>query len=54
MLSCCFQAEDDMFREDVVDGMIEGLAKSFRKRCNCLPSCTSITYEFEIERGQKP
>lgn len=42
----CYQnAEQNLFGEDIIDGLKDDDAKSFRLNCNCLPSCTRIIYE---------
>lgn len=33
-----------------VDGLTDDAAKLFREQCNCLPSCTAITYDAEIDK----
>lgn len=49
-MKCYDEAETKLFGEDIIDGLKDPVAKSFRKECNCLPSCTAITYEGDIER----
>lgn len=44
-------AAEKLYGEDIVDGLEDENAKSFRKQCNCLPSCTSISYKV-IDRIQ--
>lgn len=47
----CYQtAERKLFGEDIIDGLIDEKAKSFRLDCNCLAACTSIAYEAVIDR----
>lgn len=49
----CYQgAEKKLFGEDVIDGLNDKSAKSFREQCNCLPACTSIVYDAEIDRAR--
>lgn len=45
---CCLEAESKLFGEDVIDGLQDHYAKSFRKKCNCLPSCTSMQRLTEL------
>lgn len=49
-MKCYEEAETRLFGEDIIEGLKDPIAKSFRKECNCLPSCTAITYEGDIER----
>lgn len=34
------------------DGSQKDEAGSFREKCNCLPSCTSISYKADIDRAK--
>lgn len=47
-LSCI----DRLFGEDVIEGLKDDNAKSFRIACNCLPACTTIVYDAEIDRAK--
>ncbi|XP_055325779.1 pickpocket protein 28-like isoform X2 [Sitodiplosis mosellana] len=49
--NCYLTAREKLFGEDVVEGLEDENAKSFRKNCQCLPSCTSITYDV-VDRTQ--
>ncbi|XP_055307692.1 pickpocket protein 28-like [Sitodiplosis mosellana] len=49
-VKCYTEAEKALFDEDTIDGLTDENAKSFRKDCYCLPACTSITYDAEIDR----
>lgn len=49
---CYKLAEKNLFGEDVIDGLRDERAKRFRIRCNCLPACTSIVYDAEIDRAK--
>lgn len=51
MIGCYKNAAEKLYGEDIVDGLEDKSAKLFRKKCNCLPSCTSISYEV-IDRIQ--
>lgn len=49
---CYETAELKLFGEDVIDGLQDTEAKSFREKCKCLPGCTSIIYDGEIDRAK--
>lgn len=51
-VKCYREAEQKLYGEDIIDGLEDKKAKRFRKKCNCLPGCTSIMYEAEIDRTQ--
>lgn len=51
-IDCYQQALQNLFEEDLVDGLSDKKAKSFRRKCNCLPSCTSIFYEAHVDRAK--
>lgn len=42
----------DLFGQDIIDGLKNAEAKSFREKCNCLPACTTILYDAEIDRAK--
>lgn len=44
-------AIDRLYGEDVVDGLRDQDAKSFRENCNCLIGCQTIFYDVEIDRS---
>lgn len=49
----CYQAAElRLFGKDIMDGSDDHVVKSFREDCNCLPACTSILYEAEIDRAK--
>lgn len=52
-VECYMQAQKNLFEEDIVDGLSDEEARSFRKECNCLPSCTLITYDAHIDQSAK-
>lgn len=52
LLDCYLGAEEKLYGEDVIDGLTNEFAKSFRIKCNCLPLCTSISYDADIDRNQ--
>lgn len=45
-------AEENMYGEDIIDGLTDENAKLFRERCNCLPACMSIEYGADIDRAK--
>lgn len=48
----CYQAaQRRLFGEFVIDGTRND-AKLFRENCNCMPSCTSIIYDADIDRAK--
>lgn len=51
-IKCYQKAEKRLFGEDVMDGLQDEIVKSFRAECNCLPACTSITYDADIDRAK--
>lgn len=51
-IECYMQAKQSLFEEDIVDGLLDNEARLFRGRCNCLPSCTTVTYRANIDRAK--
>lgn len=51
LVRCYQKAEKRLFGEDVMDGVKDDLVKMFREDCNCLPACTSIIYDADIDRA---
>lgn len=51
-IKCYMQAQESLFEEDIVDGLSDQEAKSFRNECNCLPSCTTVTYDAHVDRAK--
>lgn len=49
-IECYTNAEQQIYGEDVIDGLKNEAAKTFRRQCNCRPSCTSIKYDVDIDR----
>lgn len=47
-IMCYNNAEDDLLKQDFVEGLTESKTK---RGCNCLPACTSITYDAEISQA---
>lgn len=39
-----------LFEADTIDGLSNENARVFRRNCNCLPACTSITFDLDIDR----
>lgn len=50
-LRCYRDAEMKLFGEDWDDESTVDEVQSIRDKCNCLPSCTSISYDAEIDRA---
>lgn len=48
-MACYNNAEDDLQHDDFVRGLSGG---SITQGCNCLPACTSITYDAEISQAE--
>lgn len=48
-IKCYETAKLKLFGQDLIDGLQDTKAKTFRKKCYCLPACTSITYDLKIE-----
>lgn len=51
-VKCYEESEEKLYGADVIDGLTDSAAKKFRKNCQCLPMCTSIVYEAEIDRAK--
>ena len=51
-VNCYLNAEESLFGEDAINDLANGTVKHFREECNCLPACTTIKYEAEIDRTQ--
>lgn len=49
-VKCYRDAEVKLYGQDVIDGLRDADAKSFRQRCNCLDSCTKYMYDLEMDR----
>ncbi|XP_031632054.1 pickpocket protein 28-like [Contarinia nasturtii] len=49
-INCYKNAEKELFGEDVMDDLKNDSINMFRARCNCLPACTAIKYEADIDR----
>lgn len=46
---CYNNAEDELLKHAFVEGVIAGNTEN--TGCNCLPACTSITYDAEISQA---
>lgn len=49
-IKCYDEAQVAFLRKDFKGGL-RNVTRP-RKKCNCLPSCTSITYEMETSQGK--
>lgn len=52
MIDCYDKAEDKLLAREFTEGL-ESSDENFRGQtsCNCLPACTSITYEAELSQA---
>lgn len=48
-VQCYTDAEDELLESDFLKGLKK--AGNAQKGCNCLPACTSITYDAEITQA---
>ena len=48
---CYDETETDLMKEALNLSLKSGRKKKSEKPCNCLPSCTSISYDTEISQG---
>lgn len=48
-MACYNRAEDDLLKQDFMEGLTKTEKK--KKGCNCLPACTSVTYDAEISQA---
>lgn len=51
-IDCYRRADEKLFGEDVIIGLKDDVARSFREQCNCLPSCTQIIYTADVDRAK--
>lgn len=51
-LKCYQNAEEELFGEDVIEGLKDETAKAFRIQCNCLSSCNTILYDAEVAHAK--
>lgn len=51
-INCYQKIEEAIFGQDIIDGLENYAAKSFREKCNCLPACTTIIYDGDIDRSK--
>lgn len=51
-INCYKTAKQKLFGQDLIDGLQDMTAKTFRKKCYCLPACTSITYDIRMDKSK--
>ena len=51
-IDCYKNAEQKLYGEDVLFGLTDENAKSFRANCNCLSACSSIEYDADVDRSK--
>lgn len=51
-IKCYKEAQKKLYGEDIEVGLTDKAAKSFRKQCNCLPACSLIIYDADIDRAK--
>lgn len=51
-IACYNTAEDNLLKQDFVEGLSDRSKTTPKKGCNCLPACTSITYDAEISQAK--
>lgn len=49
-IKCYNEAEDKLLEKDFKEGLSD--IQAVRKGCNCLPACTSITYDAELSQAK--
>lgn len=49
-IKCYNDAEDKLSEKEFTEGLGDNIEK-VKSGCNCLPSCTSITYDAEISQA---
>lgn len=49
-IKCYNEAEDKLLEKDFTEGLSN--IEAVKKGCNCLPACTSITYDAEISQAK--
>ncbi len=50
-IACYNLAEDNLLKEQFAEGLTLAPGDERVKGCNCLPACTSITYDAEISQA---
>ncbi|KAG4070425.1 hypothetical protein HA402_005657 [Bradysia odoriphaga] len=50
-IACYNEAEDNLLKEQFAEGLTLEPGAERVKACNCLPACTSITYDAEISQA---
>lgn len=51
-VECHLDAARKLFGIDIIDGMKDKATRAYRENCNCLPACTTITYDAEIDKDK--
>lgn len=51
-IQCYRDAEMKLYGEDIIEGLTDNEARTFRGACNCLPACTAIIYDGDIDRAR--
>lgn len=51
-VKCYVNAEDKLFGEDIIDGLTDRDAKSFQRKCDCLPACNKTQFAIQIDRAK--
>lgn len=51
-IECYREAQRILFEEDIIDGLTNKTAELFRRKCHCLPSCTTIAWEANVDRSK--
>lgn len=49
-IACYNEAEDKLSKKHFIEGLKNDNLVAAHDSCNCLPSCTSITYDAEISQ----
>lgn len=50
-IKCYNDAEDKLSEKSFIDGLTDDSYVTVKRGCNCLPSCTSITYDAEMSQA---
>lgn len=51
-IDCYNSAIKKLYGENVIDDLEDKRAQSFRQKCDCMPACTSITYDAGVDRNK--
>lgn len=52
-VECYEDALWTLFSIDIIDGMKDKVARAYRENCNCLPACTTISYEATVNKNKQ-